>query len=263
MDTGLKGKTALVTGGASGIGRGIALTLAEEGVNLAIASRNPDSAVIAEIEAMGVRCVRIAADVSQESEVVRMVDEAITSLGHLDYYVNNAAWTWHQPITRLDAASWHKTIDTNLSAAVFACREVCHHMVARRSGSVVIIGSTARFFPSYRETAYRISKMGLRMLMQNLAIEMAPYGIRVNMVTPGHYQTRMTGEVTPEVERILLNTIPAHRFGEVQEIGNAVAFLLSQRLSPYTYGADIVIDGGLTLHPLDLYSREDIDGFNA
>jgi glucose 1-dehydrogenase len=262
METGLKGKTALITGGASGIGRGIALVLAEEGVNLAIASRNPDPAVIAEIEARGVQCARIAADVSQEVEVVRMVEQAIAALGHLDFYVNNAAWTWHQPITRIDAESWHKTLDTNLSSAVFASREVCKHMIARRSGGIVIIGSTVRFFPSYRETSYRVSKMGLKMLMQNLAIEMAPHGIRVNMVTPGHYQTRMTGGITADVERTMLEIIPAHRFGDVREIGNAVAFLLSDRLSAYTYGADIVIDGGLTLHPLSIYSQEQIQSFN-
>jgi NAD(P)-dependent dehydrogenase (short-subunit alcohol dehydrogenase family) len=262
METGLKGKTALLTGGASGIGRGIALVLADEGVNLAIASRNPDPAVIAEIEAKGVKCMRIAADVSHEEEVQRMVAEAIAGLGHLDFYINNAAWTWHQPITKIDSQSWYKTLDTNLSAAVWATRDVARHMIERRSGSIVIIGSTVRFFPSYRETSYRVSKVGLRMLMQNLAIELAPYGIRVNMVTPGHYQTRMTGGIKPEVEQQMLEIIPAHRFGEVTEIGNAVAFLLSDRLSAYTIGADLVVDGGLTLHPLGIYSQEQIMNFN-
>jgi NAD(P)-dependent dehydrogenase (short-subunit alcohol dehydrogenase family) len=100
------------------------------------------------------------------------------------------------------------------------------------------------------------------MLMQNLAIEMAPYGIRVNMVTPGHYQTRMTSGISADVERTMLEIIPAHRFGDVREIGSAVAFLLSDRLSAYTFGADIVIDGGLTLHPLGIYTQEQIQSFN-
>jgi glucose 1-dehydrogenase len=205
-------------------------------------------------------------DPPREFDDTRALVELVI-LGHLDYYVNNAAWTWNQPITRIDAESWRRTIDTNLSAAVFASRKAYKHIVARHRrestrGSIVIIGSTARFFPSYRETAYRISKMGLRMLMQNLAIEMAPYGIRVNMITPGHYQTRMTGGISLEMERTMLDIIPAHRFGEVEEIGNTVAFLLSERLSPYTYGADIVIDGGLMMHPLGIYSQEEIEGFN-
>ena len=145
---------------------------------------------------------------------------------------------------------------------MWATREVSRHLIARRSGGIVIIGSTARFNPAYTETAYRISKMGLRMLMQNLAIELAPYGVRVNMVTPGHFVTRMTGGISAEIEAKMLDIIPAHRFGEPGEIGNAVAFLLSDRLSRYTLGADLVIDGGLTLNPLPLRSPEEIEQLN-
>jgi NAD(P)-dependent dehydrogenase (short-subunit alcohol dehydrogenase family) len=263
MDTGLKGKTALVTGGASGIGRGISLVLAEEGVNLAIASRNPDPAVIEEVAAKGVKVIPIYADLSEEANAIRMVQEAIDGLGHLDFYVNNAAWTWHQPFTKITSEAWYSTLNTNLSACMWACREVGKYMIARGSGNIVIIGSTVRFFPSYRETSYRVTKMGLRMLMQNLAIEYAPYGIRVNMVTPGHYVTRMTGGISKDVEeKMLEDMIPVHRFGEVLEIGNAVAFLLSNQLSGYTVGGDLVIDGGLTLHPLGLYTQDEISGFN-
>jgi len=257
MNTGLAGKSALITGGGSGIGQGIALALAEEGVRLAIASRNPDPDFILRLEAAGTPCQRIAADVSQEAEAVRMVQEAIQGLGGLDYYVNNAAWTWHQPITRLDSEAWFNTLNTNLSGALWATREASRHMIARGSGGMVIIGSTARFNPAYRETAYRISKMGLRMLMENLSVELAPYHIRVNMVTPGHYQTRMTSQVTPEQERELLGLIPLHRFGSPMEIGRAVAFLLSDTLSPYTTGADLVIDGGLHLRPLPELTAEE------
>ncbi len=257
MESGLRGKTALVTGGASGIGKGIALSLAEEGVDLAIASRNPDHAALDAIRAKGVRCVRIEADVSREEDTVRMVREAIEGLGRLDLYVNNAAWAWHQPITKLDSKSWYATIDTNLSACLWACREVCRHMVARRQGSILIIGSTSRFMVSYRETAYRISKTGLRVLVENLSGEMAPYGIRVNMVTPGHFRTRLTSAVPAAIEEKLLDMILAHRFGEPENIGRAAVFLLSDILSPYTYGADLVVDGGLALRPLPLLSRED------
>ena len=262
MKTGLEGQTALITGGASGIGQGIALALAEEGMRLAIASRNPDPEFIRRLEAAGTPCVRIAADVSQEAEAVRMVREAIEGLGGLDYYINNAAWTWHQPITRLETEAWHSTLNTNLSGAMWATREASRHMIARGAGGIVIIGSTARFNPAYGETAYRISKMGLRMLMENLAVELAPYRIRVNMVTPGHYQTRMTSAVTPEREQQLLDIIPLHNFGNPLEIGRAVAFLLSDELSPYTTGADQVIDGGLHLRPLPVLTPEESQAFN-
>ncbi len=262
MKTGLAGKTALITGGGSGIGQGIALALAEEGVHLAIASRNPDPDFISRLQQSGATCIRIAADVSQEAEANRMVREAITALGGLDYYINNAAWTWHQPITRLESEAWFNTLNTNLSAAMWATREASRHMIARGAGGMVIIGSTARFNPAYGETAYRISKMGLRMLMESLAVELAPYHIRVNMVTPGHYQTRMTSHVTPDKEQELLGIIPLHHFGNPLEIGRAVAFLLSDELSPYTTGADLVIDGGLHLRPLPELTAEEARQFN-
>ena len=262
MNTGLAGKSALITGGASGIGLGIAHALAEEGVRLALASRNPDPAAIRQLEAAGAAVVPIAADVSQEAEVVRMVRTAIDALGGLDFYINNAAWTWHQPITHLDAEAWHNTINTNLTAAVLAAREASRHMIAWGTGGIVIIGSTSRFTPGYRETAYRISKVGLRALMENLAVELAPFGIRVNMVTPGHYQTRMTSTVPPAAEQELLGLIPLHRFGNPIEIGRAAAFLLSDALSPYTTGAEIVVDGGLHLRPLPNLSAEDARALN-
>ncbi len=257
MDAGLRGRTALVTGGSSGIGRGIALALADEGVDVAVASRAPDPAALDEIRSRGVRCLRIQADVSREDETVRMVREAIDGLGRIDLYVNNAAWAWHQPFTRIDSRSWYATIDTNLSACVWACREVCRHMIGRRRGSILIVGSTSRFTISYRETAYRVSKTGLRVLVENLSGEMAPYGIRVNMVTPGHFRTRLTGSVPRSIEEKMLALIPSHRFGQPENIGRAAVFLLSDALSPYTYGADLVVDGGLSLRPLPLLSEEE------
>ena len=135
-------------------------------------------------------------------------------------------------------------------------------MIERGEGSIVIIGSTACDTLSYRETAYRISKMGLRTYRQNLAIEMAPYGIRVNLVTPGHFPTRLTSHISPEIEQKMLELIPAHRFGNPVEIGYAAAMLLSNRVSGYTYGAELVVDGGLSLRPLPLYSEEEIRNMN-
>jgi NAD(P)-dependent dehydrogenase (short-subunit alcohol dehydrogenase family) len=258
MELELRGKSALITGGASGIGLGVAQVLAEEGVNLAIASRHPDPAVIDALRAMGVHCVAIPTDVSQEAQVVAMVERAIAALGSLDFYINNAAWTWHQPLTRIDAVGWSNTLNTNLSACVWACREVSKHLISRRAGSIVIIGSTARFTPSYGETAYRLSKVGLHSLMQNLVLELAPYGIRVNMVTPGHFKTRMTGNIPAETAEKLRGLILAHRFGRPVEVGYAVAMLLSDRVSGYTYGADVVVDGGLSLRPLPLFGEDEV-----
>ena len=251
MNTELKGKNVLITGGASGIGLGISKVLAKEGMNIAIASRNPDLAVKAQIETYGIKCILIFADLSKEEGVEKMVNEAISGLGHLDAYVNNAAWTWHESITKITSEAWQSTMDTNLKSCVFACKEITKHMIARgKGGNIIIIGSTVRFFPAFKETCYRISKMGLKIFMEQLTIEMAPHGIRVNMITPGHFVTRMTSHIPQEVVKEIQSLTPCGRTGDPIEIGNAVAFLLSEVLSGFTYGADLVIDGGLTLHPI-------------
>ena len=164
MDTGLAGKTALITAGATGIGFGIARALAAEGVNLAIASLDLEPGNIDELRRTGVRVEAFHCDLSQEEQTVGVVQKTIAAFGQLDLYVNNAAWAWHQPVTRLDTDSLLKTLRTNLFACVWACREVAKHMIERRSGSILITGSTAMLNPFYQESAYRISKAGLPIL---------------------------------------------------------------------------------------------------
>lgn len=267
MDAQLKDKVVLITGGGSGIGRGIALALAQEGVHVAVASRNPDPKTIEEIESYGVRTLRLCADVSKEDQVIRMVRETIERLGGLDLYVNNAASHWDEPATKLTTEGWINSINTNLSACVWACREVARHFIAQGHGSILIVGSTAAGHPLYKETSYRVSKTGLRVYMEVLAIELAPFGIRVNIVTPGYFPTGLASSFFQEVggrekEKALLNTIPLRRPGRVEEIGSAAVFLLSDNLSSFITGADLVVDGGSTLRPLALYSDEDIREMN-
>lgn len=234
----------------TGLGLGIAEVLADEGVNHAVANLDPDPEVVDGLRARGVECVPIKTDVSEEAQVIQMIETAIAELGHLDFYVNNAAWAWHEPVTEMTTDAWRKTIDTNLSAFVWAGREVGRHMIDRGQGGIVVIGSTSRLTPVPSQGAYRISKMGLYMHMQQLAIELAPHGIRVNMVTPGHFKTRFTSDASEEIEQMLLQSMLANEFGQPRDIGNAVAFLLSDRLSGYTLGSDLIIDGGLQHHPV-------------
>ena len=266
MDLRLKGKSALITGGSSGIGKGIATVLAGEGVNLAIASRNPDPEAIEELRSHGTRVEPIRADVSEEEQAVGMVEQAVALFGHLDLYVNNAAWTWHQPVTKIDSQSWFKTINTNLSAAMWACRGASRHMIGRGKGSIVVVSSTAQFMVGYGETSYRVSKFGLTALVQDMAVELAPFGIRVNMVTPGHFVTRMTGwdRLNKEkTEEFRDRYIPMRRFGDPPEVGNAVAFMLSDKVSNYVTGGNIVVDGGLHLYPVSVLSDDEIRTLNA
>jgi len=263
VETGLKGKTALITGGSSGIGLGIARALAIEGVDLAVASRSPDETALNGLRQLNVRVVSITADVSQEAQVSEMVQTAIASLGRVDLYINNAAWAWHRSITQLDSDSWLKTIHTNLSGCVWACREIARHMIDRRQGSILIIGSTAMLTPMYRETAYRISKTGLRAMMEVLALELAPFGVRVNMIVPGHFVTRLTANFAGEPLEKLKQQIPLRRTGHSDEVGPSAVLLLSDKLSSYTTGACLVLDGGLHLRPLPIFSDDEILAMNA
>ena len=260
MDTALQGKIALVTGGGTGIGRGIALALAAEGVHVAIASRNPDPKTIEEIESRGVRALRLCVDVSQEDQAIAMVRQTIQDLGGLDLYVNNAAAHWDEPATKLTTEGWMNSIHTNLSACVWACREIARHFIAQGHGSILIIGSGAADNPLYKETSYRVSKMGLKMYMEVLAIELAPFGIRANVIVPGYFRTKVASFIDPEMEKSMLRTMPLRRAGNAEaDIGPAAVLLLSDKLSPYTTGATWHVDGGARLRPLTFYSDEEIN----
>jgi NAD(P)-dependent dehydrogenase (short-subunit alcohol dehydrogenase family) len=270
METGLKGKVALITGGGSGIGFGIAKSLAQEGVHLAISSRNPDLAAVESLREMGIKAIAVKADVSKEEQVVNMIKTTISEFGQIDMYVNNAAWTFHEPITKLTTENWMNTINTNLSACVWACREVSKHMIARKQGSILIVGSTAMFNPLYQETSYRVSKTGLKVFMEVLAIELILHNIRVNMIIPGGFDTRMVREnkffdartERGKVEEILMKEIPIHRLGYPEEVGPTAVLLLSDKLSGYTVGETVVIDGGVKLRPLPLYTDAEIKEMN-
>ncbi len=264
MDTGMKGHTALITGGSSGIGLGIAKALAQEGVNLAVASRNPTPDAIEELRTYGVDVFPVRADVSKEEQVVNMVAETISHFGTLDYYINNAAWEWHEPVTQLTTEAWLNTIHTNLSACVWACREVARHMVQRRQGSILIVGSTASLHPLYKESSYRVSKTGLIAYSEVLAIELAPYNIRVNVIIPGAFVTRITEAFfSGEKSEVLKKDIPMKRIGHPDECGPASVLLLSDRLSSYTTGGVLVVDGGVHLRPHEMYTEEDILEMNS
>jgi glucose 1-dehydrogenase len=261
MESGLRGQRALITGGGTGIGLGLALALSAEGVDVVIASRQPRKEAVASIRANGVRASWVKADVSSELGVVRMVEETDRYLGGIDLFVNNAAGTWHESITRLTLESWDKTIATNLTACALACREVSRRMVAAGRGSILIVGSTAAHVPLYGESSYRVSKTGLKALMEVMAIELAPYSIRVNLLTPGGFLTPLTADLP--TKQMGGQQIPMRRLGRVEELGHAAVFLLSDLLSSYTTGAELVIDGGFRLRPMNVWSDREIRAMNS
>jgi NAD(P)-dependent dehydrogenase (short-subunit alcohol dehydrogenase family) len=249
-----------VTGGTTGIGLAIATALAREGVDIAIASRSNRPEAIDALRSAGVTAEWVRADVSREDEVVKMVASAREALGGLDLFVNNAAGTWHEPITRLTADAWSRTIATNLSACAFACREVSRLFIAQRHGAVLIVGSTAAHTPLYKESSYRVSKAGLKSLMEVIAIELAPFKIRVNLLTPGAFITELTMHLS--TRQMGGSMVPLRRPGEVTELGPAAVLLLSDKLSAYTTGVELLVDGGLHLRPLDLYTDDELAALN-
>jgi NAD(P)-dependent dehydrogenase (short-subunit alcohol dehydrogenase family) len=250
MESGLSGSRALVTGGSSGIGRATALALAAEGVAVAIADRDDPGEPVAAAAALGVRSVAILADVSVEDDVVRMVRTAEEALGGLDLYVNNAGGTWHEPLLRLTRTAWERTMATNVVASVFACREAGRLFARQRRGAIVAIGSTATVSAQPRETAYRASKAALKAHIEVAAVELAPFGVRVNLVTPGATDTPFVGAVDAGQRARVHAEIPLRREAAPEEIANAVVFLLSDRLAGYVTGAELVVDGGLHLRPM-------------
>lgn len=267
MDLGLEGKTALVTGGGRGIGRAIALALAREGAHVAIASRNPEVETLQEIEALGVKALRLCVDVSDEQQVIGMVRQTIETFGHLDMFVNNAGHHWHEPVTKITTENWVKTINTNLSACVWTCREVAKHMVARRQGSILIVASTIQFNPGYKESSYRVSKVGLKAYAETLALELGLFNVRVNALSPGLFPTRLAANLKeavadPTLGPALLEPIALRRLGNPEECGAIAAVLLSDKASSYITGADVAVDGGFKLRPLVLVSQEEIAAMN-
>ncbi len=268
MDLGLKGKSALITGGGRGIGRGIALALAKEGANIAIAQRHPEAETVQELKGLGVEAHAIPTDVSKEDQVIAMVARAVDLFGHLDIYVNNSAHHWHEPVTKMTTEAWMNTINTNLSACVWAVREVSRHMIARRSGSILIVCSTIQFNPAFKEASYRTSKVGLKACAETWALELAPFGIRINILSPGIFLTKMAANLKEALadegfRENFMAQIPMGRLGDPEECGPAAALLLSDVASPYTTGSDLVVDGGFKLRPLTLITRDEILSMNA
>jgi glucose 1-dehydrogenase len=272
MDLALEGKSVLITGGERGIGRAIAEAFAEEKASLAIADIEPSESGASAAEQIasdyGVPAVSIIADISQESDVRRMVETTLSAYGKIDVFVNVAGVLGYEPVTKITQDEWSRVLDTNLTGAMFCCREVCRHMIANNAGSIVIISSTIQYSPAYREAAYRVSKTGLQVFAETVALEMAPFGIRVNTVSPGiiyseHWSKNTLGPALadPVVGPQLLQSIPAGRVGTPEDIGHAVVFMASDKC-PYITGANLVVDGGFRLRPLVLVSQEEIRKMN-
>ncbi|MCD6219625.1 SDR family oxidoreductase [Candidatus Calescamantes bacterium] len=271
MDLHLRGKKVLISGGTKGIGRAVTLAFGEEGAEVAVFARNKlkkDDCPVEQLKNQGKTAFFYQLDIRNEEEVILGVKKVIEDLGCIDILVNCAGILGYEPVTKITSKEFHRIIETNTFGVAFLVREVAKHMVQRRKGSIVLISSTIQFNPSYAESAYRISKCGVQALAETAALELAPYGIRVNTVSPGLTDSpNFLGEVLKSIwadkkrKEELLSSFPLGRIGKPEDVAPVVLFLASDQ-AHYITGANIVVDGGFSLRPLVLKTKDEIFKMN-
>ena len=243
----LTGRTAVVVGGTSGIGRALVDGLVAAGADVVASSRRAsevDATALA-IEQAGRRTLRITSDVADRSSLVQLRDEIVAALGKVDILVNCAGRTQRRPTLEIDEAEWQGILDVNLSGTLRACQVFGAHMLARGSGRIVNIASLASFVGLYEVAAYAASKGGVAALTRALAVEWGSRGVLVNAIAPGVFRTALNQDLldgTPRGQEFRLRT-PLGRFGRVEELAGAAVFLASDAAS-YVNGEVLVVDGG-------------------
>lgn len=252
----LKGKTALVTGGAMGIGFGIAYRLAEAGANVAVADLDEEvgKAAVAALQGTGFQAAFIKTDVSDENQVRAAIDFAVRTYGGIDILVNNAGIYPIIPVLHMEPADFEKILAVNLKSVFLFTKLVAETMIKQgRGGKIINITSVDAVHPSSIGLAvYDASKHGLWGFTKNTALELAPHNIQVNAIAPGSIATPGTGAgkpTAPEMEATLkkfLAKIPMGRMGDPDDIGKVALFLASD-LASYMTGSQVVVDGGVLL----------------
>lgn len=244
----LKERSAIVTGGGSGIGKRIALKFAEKGADIVVADVNLDSALqtVAQIEQMSRRAVALRTDVSNKNQVLAMKEKALNEYGKIDILVNNAgAMSPPVPIEELAEEDWDHVIAVNLKGVFLCSQAIGREMISRRKGCILNIASVSGHGPYPTGGAYSSSKGAVVMLTQQLALEWAQYNIRVNSISPGMIRTPLNEKSLndKDVYEGRINLVPLHRIGDPEDIANAAAFLVSDDASFIT-GTDLFVDGG-------------------
>ena len=245
----LGGRVALVTGAGKGLGRTIARALARAGADIVAVSRTPaDLAELeAEIAALGRRSLSILADVGDETQVQRMVAEALAGLGRIDVLVNNAGIEGVAPALAIDAADWDRVMAVNLRGPMLCCKHVGPHMIERSSGKVINVASVLASEAQRKMGPYAASKAALVQYTRVVALEWLPFGIQVNALCPGYFVTPMNRDFLESDEGArFLARLPAKRAGRAEELEGAAVFLASDATS-YVTGTTLYVDGGHSL----------------
>ena len=257
----LKGQKALITGASSGIGKSVAIYLAQEGADVIINYIGHEDAaneVISTIKAAGGNAIAIQADVSSETQVQAMFAQMLDAFGTIDILVNNAGMQWDAAFDEMTLAQWQKVIDVNLTGQFLCAREAIREFkrrgvvpeVSSAAGKIIGVSSVHEVIPWGGHVNYAASKGGVMLMNKSIAQEVAPWRIRVNSVCPGAIRTPINRSAweTPEAYGKLMELIPYKRIGEPEDIARVVAWLASDD-ADYITGVSLFADGGMTLYP--------------
>ncbi len=242
----LSGKVALVTGGAQGIGRAIALLLARNGADVAISDINLEKAqeTANEIQSLGKRSVAMRVNVADFKEVEKMVETIVEQLGRIDILVNNAGITRDRLILRMTEEDWDAVLDVNLKGTFNCTKAAIRYMSKQKSGKIVSIASVTGEMGNPGQANYGASKAGVIGFTKTIAREFAARGINVNAIAPGFIQTAMTDAIPEKAKEELKRMIPMERLGRPEDVAEAVLFLVSER-SSYITGQVLNVNGGI------------------
>ncbi len=245
----LKDKVAVITGSGRGIGKAIALKLAENGANIVI--NDIEGSTYAdetrdEIEALGVKAIIVRGDVRKKEDVENLINTTVDTFGRIDILVNNAGITRDGLMIRMSEEDWDMVLDINLKGAFNCIKAAARPMMKQRSGSIINIASVVGVMGNAGQANYTASKAGLIGLTKTVAKELSSRNIRANAVAPGFIESHMTDILTEDVKNKYFDAIPLSRFGKTEDVAKAVLFLASD-LSSYVTGQTINVDGGLVM----------------
>jgi NAD(P)-dependent dehydrogenase (short-subunit alcohol dehydrogenase family) len=244
----LTGKTAVVTGGNTGLGEAFAKALAEAGAGVALAARTRERSEAVAKEIPDGKAIAVDLDVTDPAQVDSALDEVTERLGPVDILVNNAGLCYHRPAAEVPLEEWHGVFDVNVHGLWHCAQAVGRRMIERGGGTIINIGSISAMIvnrPQW-QPAYNASKAAVHQLTKSLAAEWAPHNVRVNALAPGYVKTAMAPVDEPQFRRHWIEDAPMQRYATPEELGPSIVYLASDA-SSFMTGSVLVVDGGYTL----------------